>query len=286
LKSLRIGCVQYLNARPLIRGWSGEVVLDHPAALCSQLACGDFDVALVSSFEFLRHPIYRIVDNVSIASTGPVYSVLVAHRGEISQIEQIELDPAAETSVNLLRCLLAELGLNPRLIPKCELDKRAQRDVLGSVGCQSANRTDSSGGEPAVAGSLLAAPYARLLIGDQAIRFRHTYAAEFRFWDLGEQWARLVDLPFVYACWLVRPEVVDAKPIADRLRALRDENLAKLDKLIAEEKEFDPKFCDRYYRKHLRFNFGEREKEGLRAFHKLCQDHGLLPKRDIAFTVV
>jgi predicted solute-binding protein len=67
---------------------------------------------------------------------------------------------------------------------------------------------------------------------------------------------------------------------------LRDENLAKLDKLIAEEKEFDPKFCDRYYRKHLRFNFGEREKEGLRAFHKLCQDHGLLPKRDIAFTVV
>jgi predicted solute-binding protein len=286
LKSLRIGCVKYLNARPLIRGWSGEVVLDHPAALCAQLACGDFDVALVSSFEFLRHPIYRIVDDVSIASTGPVYSVLVAHRGEISQIEQIELDPAAETSVNLLRCLLAELGLNPRLIPKCELDKRAQRDVLGSAGCQSANRTDSSGGEPAVAGSLLPAPYARLLIGDKAIRFRHTYADEFHFWDLGEQWARLVDLPFVYAFWLVRPEVVDAKPIADRLRALRDENLAKLDKLIAEEKEFDPKFCDRYYRKHLRFNFGEREKEGLRAFHKLCQDHGLLPKRDIAFTVV
>ena len=250
-------------------------MLDHPAALCAQLACGDFDVALVSSFEFLRHPIYKIVDNVSIASTGPVYSVLVAHRGEISQIEQIELDPAAETSVNLLRCLLAELGLNPRLIPKCELDKRTQRDVLESVRCQ-----------PAVAGSLRVAPKARLLIGDQAIRFRHTYADEFRFWDLGEQWARLVDLPFVYACWLVRPEVVDAKPIADRLRALRDENLANLDKLIAEEKEFDPKFCDRYYRKHLRFNFGEREKEGLRAFHNLCQDHGLLPKRDITFTVV
>jgi len=275
LKSLRIGCVQYLNARPLIRGWSGEVVLDHPAALCAQLACGDFDVALVSSFEFLRNPIYRIVDDVSITSTGPVYSVLVAHRGEISQIEQIELDPAAETSVNLLRCLLTELGLNPRLIAKCELDKRAQQDVLGSAGWQ-----------PAVAGSLPATPNARLLIGDQAIRFRHTYADEFHFWDLGEQWARLVDLPFVYAFWLVRPEVVDAKPIADRLRALRDENLAKLDKLIAEEKEFDPKFCDRYYRKHLRFNFGEREKEGLRAFHKLCQDHGLLPKRDIAFTVV
>ena len=254
-------------------------MLDHPAALCAQLACGDFDVALVSSFEFLRHPIYRIVDDVSIASTGPVYSVLVAHRGEISQIEQIELDPAAETSVNLLRCLLAELGLNPRLIRNIDLQsvrpagfKPAESQTTENI---SAGRT---GNMPMFR--------ARLLIGDQAIRFRHTYADEFRFWDLGEQWARLVDLPFVYACWLVRPEVVDAKPIADRLRALRDENLAKLDKLIAEEKEFDPKFCDRYYRKHLRFNFGEREKEGLRAFHKLCQDHGLLPKRDIAFTVV
>ncbi|HCX31072.1 MAG TPA: hypothetical protein DHU55_15090, partial [Blastocatellia bacterium] len=45
---------------------------------------------------------------------------------------------------------------------------------------------------------------ARLLIGDQAIRFRQKQAQDFRFWDLGEQWARLVDLPFVYALWLIR----------------------------------------------------------------------------------
>ena len=42
---------------------------------------GELDVALVSSFEFLRNPIYRIVDDVSISSDGPVYSVVVAHRG-------------------------------------------------------------------------------------------------------------------------------------------------------------------------------------------------------------
>src|SRR5882724_10739280 len=112
---LRIGCVKYFNARPLIRGWSGEVEFDHPSALCKRLADGELDVALVSSFEFLRNPIYRIVDDVSISSDGPVYSVVVAHHGDIDQIEEIELDPASETSVNLLRCLIAELGLNPRL---------------------------------------------------------------------------------------------------------------------------------------------------------------------------
>jgi len=63
---LRIGCVKYLNACPLIHGWEGDVDFDHPSALCDKLATAKLDVALVSSFEFLRNPIYRIVDNVSI----------------------------------------------------------------------------------------------------------------------------------------------------------------------------------------------------------------------------
>jgi chorismate dehydratase len=127
---------------------------------------------------------------------------------------------------------------------------------------------------------------ARLLIGDQAIRFRQEHANEFQFWDLGEQWKKQIGLPFVYALWLVRPEVVDPKSIADRLRTLRDHNLANIDNLIADEKELDRSFCDRYYREHLRFSFGEHEKEGLRAFHQLCQKHDLLPKCEIAFSVV
>jgi len=251
---LRIGCVKYLNARPLILGGPADVVLDHPSVLCAQLARGELDVALVSSFEFLRNPIYRIVDGISISSDGPVYSVVVAHVGEISAAEQIELDPAAETSGNLLRCLLSELKLRPRFV--------------------------------ATSTSSLAKVRARLLIGDQAIRLRQQHGNEFQFWDLGENWQKLVGLPFVYALWLLRPEVVDPKSVADRLRALRNKNLADIDNLISAEKEFDRGFCSRYYREHLRFRFGEREKKGLRAFQELCQKHDLLPKRDIAFSVV
>jgi predicted solute-binding protein len=251
---LRIGCVKYLNARPLIYGWPTDVALDHPSALCAQLSRGELDIALVSSFEFLRNPIYQIVDGVSISSDGPVYSVVVAHVGEISAVEQIELDPAAETSGNLLHCLLSELKLRPRFV--------------------------------ATLTSFPAKGTARLLIGDQAIRFRQEHGNEFQFWDLGENWKNLVGFPFVYALWLVRPEVVDPKSIADRLRALRDKNLAKLNDLIAGEREFDRNFCDRYYRQHLRFSFGVNEKEGLRAFHQLCQKNDLLPQREIALSIV
>ena len=227
---------------------------DHPSALCKRLASGELDIALVSSFEFLRNPIYRIVDNVSISSAGPVYSVVVAHSEDISGINEIELDPAAETSGNLLRCLLAKLNLAPRFM-----------------------RSSTS---PITAGR------ARLLIGDQAIRFRQKHPNEFHFWDLGEQWNKLVDLPFVYALWLVRPEVIDVELIANRLRELRDKNLANIDTLIAEEKDFDHDFCTRYYRENLRFRFGKREREGLRLFQKLCEKHDLIQKREVKFELV
>jgi predicted solute-binding protein len=326
LKSLRIGCVKYLNARPLIREWNGDVCLETPAVLCRKLASGELDVALVSSFEFLRNPIYAIVDGISISSDGPVYSVFVAHRGSISEIEEIELDPASETSVNLLRCLLAERRVSPRLVVRDGVEKRVQREVLGNA--ESRPERSRTGCRPAVAGGLpatsadvlpseqlidtsrqaaetdrlaahsttaqgrLCAPQtsfsaadAQLLIGDQAIRFRRDHP-EFQFWDLGAEWKKSIGPPFVYALWLIRPEVSDAKAIADRLRALRDRNLANLDALIAAEEDFDHEFCKVYYRENLRFHFGEKEKEGLQVFQKLCAKHGLLPKREIEFALV
>lgn len=167
-------------------------------------------------------------------------------------MEEIALDPASETSVSLLKLLLAQRGLNPRLV--------------------SWHRH-------------LADATARLLIGDQAIRFRQEHS-DYRFWDLGQEWKTIVDLPFVYALWLVTPGFGNAKEIAGRLRSLRDENLARIDKLIAEEKEFGAEFCRRYYRQHLRFSFGERERQGLLTFADACAKHGFISKGQLELDLV
>jgi predicted solute-binding protein len=241
---LRIGCVKYLNARPLIYGWPGKVDFDHPAALCRKLEREDLDVALVSSLEFLRRPIYRMVDGISISSRGPVHSVVVAHREELAAVRQIELDPASETSVALLQCLLAERGLDPRL----ELRHSDPADAA-----------------------------AQLLIGDQAIRFRQKHS-DYRLWDLGEEWKNIINLPFVFALWLIRPEIKNAQQIAEDLRQLRDHNLKNLHDLISTQAEVSPAFCQKYYQEHLLFDFGEREKAGLHEFHRRC----LLNKIDVA----
>jgi chorismate dehydratase len=56
---------------------------------------------------------------------------------------------------------------------------------------------------------------ARLLIGDQAILFRHKFRERYEYWDLGQEWQAMMKVPFVYALWLIRPEVPNAQKIAD-----------------------------------------------------------------------
>ena len=240
---VRLGCVKYLNARPLIHGWQGAVRFDHPSPLSHQLAVGELDVALVSSFEYLRNPIYAVVDGVAIASDGPVYSVIVVHRQLIEKLREIVIDPASETSVNLLRCLLGERGLEAKLVPQGEIN----------------------------------ATRGRLLIGDQAIRFRQAANPQDQFFDLGAAWKELAGLPFVYALWLVRSDLAEKAEIAEALRSLGKRNHENLDAIIAAQPEPDRAFCEFYFRDCLRFSFGEAEKQGFRRFAELCAQYQLLP---------
>ncbi len=256
VESLRIGCVKYLNAQPLIHGWPGEVVLDHPSVLCRMLATAELDVAFVSSFEFLRHRDYAIVDDVAVAADGAVYSVFLAHDGDIEEVEEIALDPASQTSVNLLRCLLAERGINARFTA----DDGAATEITRTC--------------------------ARLMIGDQAIRFRQGSGSAHNFWDLAEEWKRLTALPFVFALWLIRPEVGNGRALAEALRQRRDENVTDLDAVIAEYPELDRAFCDYYLRECVRFHFGEAEKAGLLKFQELCEKHGILPPHSRALRLL
>jgi predicted solute-binding protein len=239
----RVGCVKYLNARPLIHGWDGPVTYDHPSALCRELAAGELDVALVSSFEFLREPSYSVVDGIAIGSDGPVYSVFLAHLEPLHLMKEVVVDPASATSVNLLQCLLSDRGLAPKMVREGEI-------------------TPERG---------------RLLIGDQAIRFRENSDRRYQFFDLGAGWREQFGQPFVYALWLIRPEFSGKAEVAEELRSLGKRNLANLDAVIAAQTEADAEFCAFYYRECLRFAFGEPEKAGFLKFGEQCAQQNLLP---------
>ena len=243
LAGLRIGCVQYLNSRPLIHDYDGPVVFDHPSGLARELAAGRLDAALVPIFEVLRDPRYAVVDGVAIASEGPVFSVFLAHRGPLAAIRTIALDPASLTSAHLLQVLLAEYhGLRPR--------------------CADARTL----AEPADAA---------LLIGNQAIDFRAADAGAHSLLDLGAEWTRCTGLPFVFAVWALRPGLADAPAVAGDFRRLRQAGLGRLEEIVATDAH-PPEFARRYLTEHIRFGLGEREKAAIARFAGLLVRWGFI----------
>ena len=240
LRGLRIGCVQYLNSRPLICAYDGPVIFDHPSALARMLAAGELDAALVPTFEAVRDPNYLLVDDVAVACDGPVYSVFLAYRGELRDVRSIALDPASMSSANLLRVLLAEFhGAHPAF--------------------------GSSGG-------------AQLLIGNQAIEFRRAQGenSAWHFLDLGEEWKRCTGLPFVFAVWALHAGTNDASAVADAFRKLKDAGCARIPELIAQEDFGDEEMRRRYLTEWLRFGIGPQGREAVELYRRLLAKHRLI----------
>lgn len=251
LGSLRIGCVGYLNARPLVHAYPGQMLYGHPSELALKMAGGELDLALIPIFEILRTPEYRVVDGVAIASKGEVYSVFLAYRGELNGIKSIQTDPASLTSVNLTQVLLREFhGLDP------VLDTRAGVEGEGA---------------------------GQLLIGNQAIEFRlrqQCHGAGFEYLDLGEEWLRRTGLPFVFAAWAIAPSVPleVAREAAREIRLLKQQSRAELEQII--QGEADRQFAREYLTEKIRFDLGQPEKEAIALFGRLLCRHGLARARE------
>lgn len=249
LPETRIGCVRYLNSKPLIHGHGHEVSFEVPASLADGLHGGRLDVALSPVFELMAHPGYLVVDGVAIACRGPVYSVFVAYAGELSSLHTLYLDLDSRTSFNLQRVLLAEFhGLTPRLVPR-------------------------PGGQPP---DTLRPGEGALVIGDPAIAFRLRHGDAYRYFDLGEEWGKATGLPFVFAAWLVRPDLPDPERLGDRLRRWRAEGEAHIEQIVAAETRYPQAVSRRYLTEYIRFGLGEEEKQAVRLFARLLRKQGIV----------
>ncbi|MDQ3624566.1 MAG: menaquinone biosynthesis protein [Verrucomicrobiota bacterium] len=244
LRQLRVGCVPYLNARPLIEDYDGPVRFEHPSLLAKCLAAGELDAALTPIFEVLGPRRYVLVDGVGIASDGPVYSVILAYRGDLADVRTIALDPASLTSIHLVQVLLREgHGLNPQCVASSGHGSEAE---------------------------------ARLLIGNQAIDFRAALPAGYRILDLGEEWQRQTGLPFVYALWALRQGLPARIEIAGELRSLQRTGRRRIPDIARCHPLYGAAFCERYFTQHLRFHLGSRERQGIEQFRVLLARHGFL----------
>jgi chorismate dehydratase len=253
-KQIRVGAVSYLNTKPLVYGLEqlapqAKLLFDVPSQLAQQLAAGQLDVALIPSIEFFQDSSYTIVSDACIGCRGPVLSVKLFSRVAPSQIRTLALDDGSRTSAALIRILLQErFGLAPKLVPL----------PLGAMpGDVAADAT--------------------LLIGDRAMKSPGGSYAE--VWDLGDEWCRWAELPFVFAMWTARAGV-DLCGIESALSEARDAGLRHLNEIA--EKEAAPlglsrPECVAYLRDNLHFSLGNAELRGLELFYRMAQNLELAP---------
>nr|BAL53981.1 hypothetical conserved protein [uncultured Planctomycetota bacterium]BAL57159.1 hypothetical conserved protein [uncultured Planctomycetota bacterium] len=251
---LRIGAVEYLNARPLICDLpellpQAELVLKVPSQLADDLAAGYIDVGLIPVIEYFRGRRYWIVPDIAIASHGAVLSVTLFSRKPICQIGSVALDEGSRTSAALAQMLLrVRYGLHPywQLLPLGTAPEQCEADAV-------------------------------LLIGDRAMRaalpgFAYSY-------DLGREWHEWTGLPLVYALWAARDGVPSA-PLVSALLEAKRRGLRRLAQIAWQESQrlgLDAAFCRRYLDTLIRYDLGPGELQGLQHFYRLACELGLAP---------
>lgn len=237
---LRYASVPYLNAKPLLEGLAdevGPVRLEVPAVLTRLLAAGEVDVALAPVVASFETPSLTLVEAGAIATRGAVGSVLLFSKVPPAQARTVALDTSSRTSAALTRVLFRfRWGSSPVFVPRSPDPDltRLEED-------------------------------AALLIGDPALLARWEGPPPV---DLGHEWCEWTGLPFVFAAWLARsPEI--AIEATSPLRRAAERGQARLGVLAAEGAALlgiDPEVSDDYLRRHLSFEFGDREREAVRRF--------------------
>jgi len=250
LAPFRVGSVRYLNAVPLTRGVEEEVVYATPSELAELLQRDQLDAALVSVTEVLFKNRYDVLDGIAIASLGEVKSVLLAHTKPLGDMREVFCDTASLTSVELLRVLLAERGLEPQFKPLASYELTSLPDYALLIG------------DPAL--DLLRAPGRHDLL------------------DLGAAWYELTKLPFVYAVWALR-RGVENSTLRRQLREARDFGLDTLDLIIRGRTDYDYDFRKDYLSWHIHYHLGTDEKRGLAKFIDLLRKHGVGPIHEPRF---
>jgi chorismate dehydratase len=246
----RIGSVAYLNAVPLTRGIEDKVIFATPARLAELLRRDELDAALVSTAEVLLTDRYDILDGISIASLGEVYSVLLAHRRPLAELKEVYCHIASLSGLNLLKVLLAERGVKPEYKPLSNPRNATEHDAV-------------------------------LLIGDPAIDFQRA-PHEHEILDLGTAWFEMTNLPFVFAVWALRRGIENSE-LRQKLRDAKDFGVDTLDWIIRNRTEYDYDFRKDYFDWHIHYHLATDEKRAIAKFAELLRKHGLGPVHEPKF---
>lgn len=275
---VRVGCVSYLNTRPLIEGLdvleSIELVPAVPSNLIDTLTSRQTDIALISVFDATQaaEPL-SILPVGMIGSDGPTLTVRLFSAHPLDRITRVHADTDSHTSVRLCKLLLRELhGIDAEIV---DYDARERIPVARAADQDATDDRDA----------LAEWPDALLLIGDKvvtdsppAVRYPHQL-------DLGGAWKDMTGLPFVYAAWMCLAERAGERPIQLAAAALdrqRRHNKTRLDQIAtdrARDHRWPADLARKYLGSYLRYDLDAPALSGLDRFFEMLASKNAAPNK-------
>jgi predicted solute-binding protein len=214
-----------------------------PSECADRLADGRADIGIVPVAELLNQKL-DILPGCGIACIGPVRSILLISKIPFSQIRTLAADSSSRTSVMLSRVILAKkFGVEPEYIT-----------------------------HPPDLSAMLDRCDAALIIGDPALVI-DPEKLPYQCLDLGGEWTAMTGLPMVFAVWAARTDspTHDPAPFTASLR-YGQAHIEEIVRQYHQKVGISPELARAYLTKHIVFNLGEREYEGLSLFLKYVEE--------------
>lgn len=245
--SIRTVAVSYQNTLPLREGIARlhdagviDLSLDKPNSATLRFGNGEFVLGLLPVAAQLAIPEAHPFGRYGIVSDGFVGSVGIFSERPLDELTTVYLDHDSRSSVLLARILLHyHWGLTPKLVAATPgYRDRIRRDVGG------------------------------VIIGDPAIEARERFPF---YYDLGQAWKEMTNLPFVFAGWL------SAVPLPEAFVAAFDEAQSegvaqRLELAIAHQFQMPGYNLVDYFLNQIHYRLDDAAMEGRRLYLKLGRE--------------
>lgn len=264
---MRIAASTYLNSAPLVYSFSqgslrqayeflGDAAPSRCAAMLDARQC---EIALIPVIEYQRIPGLLMIPDVAVASKKRVQSVLIASRCSLHEVRRVTLDTSSRTSQTLVRILFErKFGSRPIFI---------ERTPDFAAGCE--NMFEDSD--------------AALVIGDPAMRLA-ALAPQLglQIYDLAEEWREMTGLPFVFAVWAARAEMIENHEVIARdFLAAKREGMARLNQIAtsyAEDLKLPQQHLLAYLQDNVNYDLDPENIAGMQRYFALATECGFIPE--------
>jgi chorismate dehydratase len=277
LANMLIAASTYLNSAPLVYSFGNSSRIQQlerrysfigdaaPSRCAAMLENRECEIALIPVVEYQRISGLRIVPEIAVASKHRVRSVLLVARRPLDQVNTVTLDTSSRTSQTLVKILFSRrYG---------RLPKFSERTPDAAYLCR--NMLESSD--------------AALVIGDPAMRLGVSAKdLGLQIYDLADEWRALTGLPFVFAVWAAREEVLESASdlvthfIAAKLEGI--ENIERIAARYAVELNLPYSSLVEYLQENVNYDLDEENLAGLQRYFDLAEECGLISqKRELLF---